>query len=207
MTGECIYIPGYGVLHCLLHSLWTTHFRYRLRLLLHQWYVLISYLANANEIVFLSQCSGCVGHWLFSLVCSFLRLAFSWWEIFGFSVYDRKSSRLFTRYPTLKWYSGMTTSSSHPAFCVQGSSCVHCSFLWNQTGLLASLRYCFDIKLPLNEATGKSLHFLIFWCQEPRLPVHFLLGRNPNPHVGSVHDWVVEQQTRLQVAFTVTGRS
>ncbi|XP_048014341.1 uncharacterized protein LOC125247166 [Megalobrama amblycephala] len=37
--------------------------------------------------------------------------------------------------------------------------------------------------------------------QEPRLPVDFLLGREPQVREGSVHDWVVEHQTRLQVAF------
>lgn len=51
-----------------------------------------------------------------------------------------------------------------------------------------------------HQATGESPHFLMFG-QEPRLPVDFLLGRYPEPREGSVHDWVVEHQTRLQVAF------
>nr|XP_055023114.1 uncharacterized protein LOC129413452 [Misgurnus anguillicaudatus] len=50
------------------------------------------------------------------------------------------------------------------------------------------------------QATGESPHFFIFG-QEPRLPVDFLLGRVQEPVVGSVHDWVQEHQTRLQVAF------
>lgn len=37
--------------------------------------------------------------------------------------------------------------------------------------------------------------------REPRLPVDFLLGREPQLREGSVHDWVLEHQTRLQVAF------
>ncbi|XP_046715772.1 uncharacterized protein LOC124392652 [Silurus meridionalis] len=49
-------------------------------------------------------------------------------------------------------------------------------------------------------STGESPHFLMFG-QEPRLPVDFLLGREPQLREGSVHDWVLEHQTRLQVAF------
>ncbi len=37
--------------------------------------------------------------------------------------------------------------------------------------------------------------------QEPRLPVDFLLGRVQDVVPGTVHDWVVEHQSRLQVAF------
>lgn len=51
-----------------------------------------------------------------------------------------------------------------------------------------------------HQSTGESPHFLMFG-QEPRLPVDFLLGREPQPIEGSVHDWVLEHQTRLQVAF------
>lgn len=51
-----------------------------------------------------------------------------------------------------------------------------------------------------HQATGESPHFLMFG-QEPRLPIDFLLGRDPRPREGSVHDWVLEHQTRLQVAF------
>ncbi len=51
-----------------------------------------------------------------------------------------------------------------------------------------------------HQATGESPHFLMFG-QEPRLPIDFLLGRDPQLREGSVHDWVLEHQTRLQVAF------
>ncbi|KAL0194732.1 hypothetical protein M9458_008304, partial [Cirrhinus mrigala] len=51
-----------------------------------------------------------------------------------------------------------------------------------------------------HQATGESLHFLMFG-QEPRLPVDFLLGRVQEPFAGSVHRWILEQQDRLQVAF------
>uniref|UniRef100_A0A9J7X1E4 Gypsy retrotransposon integrase-like protein 1 n=1 Tax=Cyprinus carpio carpio TaxID=630221 RepID=A0A9J7X1E4_CYPCA len=51
-----------------------------------------------------------------------------------------------------------------------------------------------------HQATGESPHFLMFG-QEPRLPMDSLLGRDPQPREGSVHDWVLEHQTRLQVAF------
>ncbi len=37
--------------------------------------------------------------------------------------------------------------------------------------------------------------------QEPRLPVDFLLGRVEETVAGNVHEWVIEHQTRLQVAF------
>ncbi|KAL0195222.1 hypothetical protein M9458_008794, partial [Cirrhinus mrigala] len=37
--------------------------------------------------------------------------------------------------------------------------------------------------------------------QEPRLPVDFLLGRVEDTVAGNVHEWVIEHQTRLQVAF------
>lgn len=51
-----------------------------------------------------------------------------------------------------------------------------------------------------HHATGESPHFLMFG-QEPRLPVDFLLGRVQEPVAGTVHEWVIEHQTRLQVAF------
>lgn len=37
--------------------------------------------------------------------------------------------------------------------------------------------------------------------QEPRLPIDFLLGTMQEPTAGTVHDWVREHQTRLQMAF------
>jgi transposase InsO family protein len=51
-----------------------------------------------------------------------------------------------------------------------------------------------------HQVTGESPHFLMFG-QEPRLPVDFLLGRVQEPVAGRVHEWVLEHQTRLQVAF------
>lgn len=37
--------------------------------------------------------------------------------------------------------------------------------------------------------------------KEPRLPVDFLLGRTREPAASNIHDWVLEHQTRLHVAF------
>lgn len=37
--------------------------------------------------------------------------------------------------------------------------------------------------------------------QEPRLTVDFLLGRVEDPVVGELHEWIVEHQTQLQIAF------
>lgn len=51
-----------------------------------------------------------------------------------------------------------------------------------------------------HQVTGESPHFLMFG-QEPRLPIDFLLGRVAEPAAGSVHQWVLEHQIRLQVAF------
>uniref|UniRef100_A0A9J7ZUF1 Gypsy retrotransposon integrase-like protein 1 n=1 Tax=Cyprinus carpio carpio TaxID=630221 RepID=A0A9J7ZUF1_CYPCA len=51
-----------------------------------------------------------------------------------------------------------------------------------------------------HQTTGESPYFLMFG-QEPRLPVDFLLGRVQEVGVGNVHEWVVEHQTRLHVAF------
>lgn len=51
-----------------------------------------------------------------------------------------------------------------------------------------------------HQTTGESPYLLMFG-QEPRLPVDFLLGRVQDVVPGTVHDWVVEHQARLQVAF------
>lgn len=37
--------------------------------------------------------------------------------------------------------------------------------------------------------------------QEPWLPVDFLLGRVSDPAGGGVHEWILEHQARLQIAF------
>jgi hypothetical protein len=51
-----------------------------------------------------------------------------------------------------------------------------------------------------HQSTGESPYYLMFG-QEPRLPVDFLLGRVEETTAGHVHEWVVEHQTRLRVAF------
>ncbi|RXN22039.1 Transposon Ty3-I Gag-Pol poly [Labeo rohita] len=51
-----------------------------------------------------------------------------------------------------------------------------------------------------HQSTGESPYYLMFG-QEPRLPVDFLLGRVEDTVAGNVHEWVIEHQTRLQVAF------
>ncbi|KAI5619407.1 hypothetical protein C0J50_21027 [Silurus asotus] len=51
-----------------------------------------------------------------------------------------------------------------------------------------------------HQSTNQSPYFLMFG-QDPQLPVDFLLGRIEAPTQGSVHDWIYDHQTRLQVAF------
>lgn len=51
-----------------------------------------------------------------------------------------------------------------------------------------------------HQSTGESPYFLMFG-QEPRLPVDFLLGRVEEPVGGEPQDWIIEHQTRLQMAF------
>lgn len=51
-----------------------------------------------------------------------------------------------------------------------------------------------------HQATGES-PFLLMFGQEPRLPIDFLLGRVHEPVGGTVHDWIREHQTRLEIAF------
>lgn len=65
---------------------------------------------------------------------------------------------------------------------------------------LPQLLYCYNTTP--HQATGESPYFLMFG-QEPRLPIDFLLGRNVSQETGSgnVNDWVLEHQTKLQVAF------
>lgn len=40
----------------------------------------------------------------------------------------------------------------------------------------------------------------MFW-QEPRIPVDFLHGRVLQPVGGGTHEWILEHQTRLEIAF------
>ncbi|XDV17974.1 hypothetical protein PO909_023762 [Leuciscus waleckii] len=63
---------------------------------------------------------------------------------------------------------------------------------------LPQLLFCYNTTP--HQVTGESPYFLMFG-QEPRLPVDFLLGRGPGRGPDSVNSWVLEHQTRLQVAF------
>lgn len=60
---------------------------------------------------------------------------------------------------------------------------------------LPQLLFCYNTTP--HQVTGESPYFLMFG-REPRLPVDFLLGRG---HTCSINSWVLEHQTRLQVAF------
>lgn len=51
-----------------------------------------------------------------------------------------------------------------------------------------------------HQSTGESPYYLMFG-REPQLPIDFLLGRVEEPRPGQVHDWVVEHQARLRIAF------
>lgn len=51
-----------------------------------------------------------------------------------------------------------------------------------------------------HQSTGESPFHLMFG-QEPRLPVDFLLGQVPEPVGGGTHEWILEHQTRLEIAF------
>lgn len=51
-----------------------------------------------------------------------------------------------------------------------------------------------------HQSTGESPFYLMFG-QEPRLPVDFLLGRVLEPVGGGTHEWILEHQTRLEIAF------
>lgn len=66
------------------------------------------------------------------------------------------------------------------------------------TACLSQVTFCYNTTP--HQATGESPYFLMFG-QEPRLPVDFLLGRVTEPCAGSVHNWILEHQMRLQVAF------
>lgn len=54
-----------------------------------------------------------------------------------------------------------------------------------------------------HQTTGESPFFLIFG-QEPRLPVDFLLGQVVHPVARHHHEWILEHQTCLQLAFEGT---
>ncbi|RXN11634.1 Transposon Ty3-I Gag-Pol poly [Labeo rohita] len=63
---------------------------------------------------------------------------------------------------------------------------------------LPQLLFCYNTTP--HQVTGESPYFLMFG-QEPRLPVDFLLGRGQERGPDNVNSWVLEHQTRLQVAF------
>ncbi len=63
---------------------------------------------------------------------------------------------------------------------------------------LPQLLFCYNTTP--HQVTGESPYFLKFG-QEPRLPVAFLLGHGQERGPGSINSWVLEHQTRLQVAF------
>lgn len=54
-----------------------------------------------------------------------------------------------------------------------------------------------------HQSTGESPFYLMFG-QEPRLPIDFLLGQVNDPVAGDPHEWILEHQTRLQLAFEGT---
>ena len=55
-----------------------------------------------------------------------------------------------------------------------------------------------------HQSTGEAPFFLMFG-QEPRLPVDFLLGQVEEPMGREPHEWIVEHQTRLRLAFEGAG--
>lgn len=63
---------------------------------------------------------------------------------------------------------------------------------------LPQLLFCYNTTP--HQSTSESPYFLMFG-QEPRLPVDVLLGRGQERGSSGVNDWVLEHQTRLQVAF------
>ncbi|KAG1960088.1 interleukin-1 receptor accessory protein-like 1-A [Pimephales promelas] len=63
---------------------------------------------------------------------------------------------------------------------------------------LPQLVFCYNTTP--HQSTGESPHFLMFG-QDPQLPVDFLLGRVRESGTGTVHDWIQEHESRLQVAF------
>lgn len=66
------------------------------------------------------------------------------------------------------------------------------------TACLPQLLFCFNTTP--HQSMGKSPYYLMFG-QDPKLPVDFLLGRIEDPVAGHIHDWVIEHQVQLQMAF------
>ncbi len=63
---------------------------------------------------------------------------------------------------------------------------------------LSQVLFCYNTTP--HQATGESPYYLMFG-QEPRVPVDFLLGGVQEAVADNVHNWILEHQTRLQVAF------
>lgn len=66
------------------------------------------------------------------------------------------------------------------------------------TACLPQMVFCYNTTP--HQSTGESPYFLMFG-QDPKLPVDFLLGRIADPMPGTVNDWILEHQTRLNLAF------
>lgn len=67
------------------------------------------------------------------------------------------------------------------------------------TTALPQMVFCYNTTP--HQSTGESPYFLMFG-QDPKLPVDFMLGRVANPSPGTVNDWIVEHQRRLNLAFS-----
>lgn len=67
--------------------------------------------------------------------------------------------------------------------------------------MIQHVLYCYNTTP--HQSTGESPFFLMFG-QEPRLPIHFLLGLVESPVNGSIHEWVQEHQAHLEVTFEGT---
>ena len=63
---------------------------------------------------------------------------------------------------------------------------------------LPHVLFCYNSTI--HQATGES-PFMLMFGREPRLPIDFLLGQGVDPPLGGTHDWLVEHEARLGVAF------
>ena len=63
---------------------------------------------------------------------------------------------------------------------------------------LPHVLFCYNSTI--HQTTGES-PFLLMFGREPRLPIDFLLGGAPDPVLAGTHDWLVEHEARLEVAF------
>lgn len=63
---------------------------------------------------------------------------------------------------------------------------------------LKQVLFCYNTTL--QHASGESPYFLLLG-QEQQLLFNFLLGRVPEPVVGSMHVWIIEHQATVHIAF------